>query len=346
MRLYAAADGAVLSVTGPPDDVETRRRLGEYRIECVAADARVPDRAITGTSDAGVFRTTDGGDTWHSVGTETLPESVTSLAISPADPDVLYAGTEPSAVFRSTDGGETWTDLSGLTDLPSSPSWSFPPRPYTHHVRWIEVDRSDSEKLAPSESEKMAPSEADRLWVAVEAGALVRSFDGGETWHDRVPTSKRDTHSMATHPDRPGHVWVAAGDGYAESDDGGETWTTPTAGLGHGYCWSVVVDPADPESVLLTAARSPMRAHNVGSAESYLYRTRGDGSWERLDDTGLPTGDGATRSVLATGLIGGECYAANDHGLYRTTDFGDSWTKLDVPWTETRHTAAGLAVVA
>ncbi|WP_416838521.1 WD40/YVTN/BNR-like repeat-containing protein [Haloferax sp. DFSO52] len=329
MHLYAAADGAVLSVSGPLDDLRTRRRLGDSRIECVAADDRVPERAFCGTFDSGLLRTTDGGDTWEPVGADTLPESITSLAISPADPDTIYAGTEPSAVFRSTDGGATWGELTGLTALPSSSRWAFPPRPHTHHVRWIEVD----------------PSDPARLFVAVEAGALVRSLDGGETWQDRVPTSKRDTHSMATHPDRPGHVWGAAGDGYAESDDGGETWTTPTDGLGHGYCWSVAVDRADPQSVLLTAARSPMRAHNVGSAESYLYRTRGESAWERLDDTGLPTGGGATRAVLATGLAGGECYAVNDHGLYRTTDFGDSWTLLDVPWTDTRRTAAGLTVV-
>ncbi|ELZ93231.1 WD40/YVTN/BNR-like repeat-containing protein [Haloferax sulfurifontis] len=344
MHLYAAANGAALAVSGSPDDFTARRRLDEHRIECVAADPGAPGRAFCGTFDAGVFRTTDGGASWSAVGTDALPESVTSLAVSPADPDVVYAGTEPSAVFRSLDGGETWAELAPLSDLDSASSWAFPPRPHTHHVRWIEPD----------------PTDPDRLFVAVEAGALVRSFDGGETWQDRVPSGKRDTHSMATHPDRPGRVWVAAGDGYAETDDAGETWTSPTAGLGHGYCWSVVVDPADPESVLLTAASGPMRAHRVESAEAYLYRRAsrdgggdGDGdsnddseSWERLDETGLPTGPGATRAVLAAGRTGGECYAANDRGLYRTTDFGDSWDRIVVPWDGTRRTAAGLAVVA
>ncbi|REA05995.1 hypothetical protein DEQ92_06985 [Haloferax sp. Atlit-6N] len=334
MHLYAAANGAVLSVSGSPDDSTARRRLADHRIECVAADPRAPDRAFCGTFDAGVFRTTDGGASWHAVGTDALPESVTSLAVSPADPDVVYAGTEPSAVFRSPDGGDTWAELASLSDLDSASSWAFPPRPHTHHVRWIEPD----------------PTDPDRLFVAVEAGALVRSLDGGETWQDRVPSSKRDTHSMATHPDRPGRVRVAAGDGYAETDDAGETWTTPTAGLGHGYCWSVVVDPADPDSVLLTAASGPMRAHRVESAAAYLYRRAdssedGGESWERLDETGLPTGPGATRGILAAGLSGGECYAATDRGLYRTTDFGDSWDRIEVPWDGTRRTAAGLAVV-
>ncbi|WP_396610783.1 WD40/YVTN/BNR-like repeat-containing protein [Haloferax sp. S1W] len=329
MRLYAAADGAVLSVSGSPDSPTARRRLEDRRLECIAADARTPERAFCGTFDRGLFRTADGGDTWHPVGRDVLLESVTSLAVSPHDPEVVYAGTEPSAVFRSTDGGETWTELPPLTDLPSASSWAFPPRPHTHHARWIEVD----------------PCDPTRLFIAIEAGALVTSSDGGETWQDRVPSSKRDVHSMATHMDRPGRVWVAAGDGYAESDDGGETWHTPTDGLRHSYCWSVAVDPGDPESVLLTSARGPRRAHSIGSAEAYLYRRRGERPWTRLDDTGLPTGSGTTRAVLDTGATAGECYAVNDRGIYRTTDFGDSWARLEVPWHGERTTTAGLAVV-
>ena len=46
--------------------------------------------------------------------------------------------------------------------LPSSASWSFPPRPWTHHVRWIEPDENN----------------LDYVFVAIEAGALVQSHDG------------------------------------------------------------------------------------------------------------------------------------------------------------------------
>jgi len=90
---------------------------------------------------------------------------------------IVYAGTEPSAVFRSDTGGDSSVDLAGLRALPSADTWSFPPRPHTHHVRWIEADASV----------------ADRLFVAIEAGALVRTLDGGRTWLDRVRGGPYDT---------------------------------------------------------------------------------------------------------------------------------------------------------
>ena len=45
-------------------------------------------------------------------------------------------------------------------------SWSFPPRPWTSHVRWIESDKNNP----------------DYVFAAIEAGALVKSHDGGRTW--------------------------------------------------------------------------------------------------------------------------------------------------------------------
>jgi len=63
---------------------------------------------------------------------------VFSVAIGAAD-GALYAGTEPSRLFVSRDGAG-WEELEALQDIPSRERWSFPPRPWTHHVRWIAPD--------------------------------------------------------------------------------------------------------------------------------------------------------------------------------------------------------------
>jgi len=321
-RVYAAMRSGLLVVE---DGSVAGRALGDRAIEAVAApDA---ETVFVGTFESGLHRSTDGGATFERVGAERLPPAVTALAVDPHDGG-LWVGTEPSRVFHSPDGGETFDPCPGLTDLPSASEWSFPPRPHTHHVRWIEPD----------------PHDEGHLYVGIEAGALVRTTDGGESWQDRPENARRDNHSLATHPDAPGSVWAAAGDGYAESPDGGDTWVAPWDGLEHRYCWSVAVDAGDPTRVLVSAADGARAAHSA-PGESYVYRKVEGSAWSRLDGRGLPMGTGVLRAVIAPGAPG-EFYALNDCGLYRTADGGDAWTAvLDDLGRHGGETARGLVVV-
>jgi photosystem II stability/assembly factor-like uncharacterized protein len=333
-RVYAAYDDGLRVVD--PETGGVSVRLADRAVEClsVAPDA---DHVLAGTSDDGLFRSVDGGETFERVAGETLgpggsgPDAVTAVATSPHDPAIVWVGTEPSRVYRSTDGGRTVERIEGLTQVPSASEWSFPPRPDTHYVRWIEPSPADSE----------------RWFVGVEAGALLLTPDGGETWVDRPAGSRRDNHALATHPDAPDRVYAAAGDGFAESRDRGESWRVVDAGLDHGYVWGVAVDPGDSETVLASAASGANAAHRRG--EAYLYRrTSGGGPspeprFERLDDREMPTGQGTYRAVLASGRAPGEVWALNDAGLYRTDDAGDSFelAPADLPAEAARALAVG-----
>ncbi|ELZ01547.1 hypothetical protein C482_07224 [Natrialba chahannaoensis JCM 10990] len=335
MCVYVALRDRLLRCSTDGTSWKTATRLEGRALECVATTAATPDRVFVGTFESGLFRSTDGGETFEQLETDDIfaSDAVMSLTINPHDPDVIYAGTEPSRVYRSTDGGDTWTHLAGLTDLPSASDWYFPPRPETHHVRWLEVD----------------PFDPDRLYVGIEAGAFVLSEDGGETWRERPQGSRIDNHSLATHPDREGRIYTAAGDGYAESDNGGEHWGQPQDGLEHRYCWSVIPDPEEPERVLVSSASGASTAHTASRAESYVYRRKKDEGdpWERLDETGLPMGDGVVRAVFAAAEESGEIYGVNNQGLYVTENFGDSWGRVDIEWPEQAETQTprGLAVV-
>jgi photosystem II stability/assembly factor-like uncharacterized protein len=331
-RLLVAMEDGLHVIDGKQADWTATERLHDRRLECVAATDARPDHILVGTFESGLQVSTDGGETFRRVGREPIDaDAVLSIAVSPHDPDTVCVGTEPSAVYRSTDGGETWEPRPGLTDLGSASRWSFPPRPDTHHVRWIEPD----------------PHESGRLYVGIEAGAFVRTEDGGSTWHDHPSGARRDNHTLATHPDTEGLVYTAAGDGFAVSRDGGDSWSYPQDGLDHRYCWSVVTDPGDPETIVLSAASGARRAHTPGAAESYVYRREGDGPWERIESDALATGSGTLRAVLATTGEPGVVYAATNHGLARSTDAGETWTALDVSWPErfTDQTCRGLAAV-
>lgn len=334
VTLYVATREALLVATGDgndSDEWQTATRLGDVDPTCLAVHPDRPEHIFCGTFDDGLYLSDDAGDTWRRIGEGVVDSGrVTALATNPHDSDELWAGTEPSAVYHSTDGGDTWSEKSGLLDLPSSSNWAFPPRPETHHVRWVEVD----------------PTDPTHLYVAIEAGALIQTHDRGSTWEDRVSSSRIDTHSMATHPGVPEMALTAAGDGYAETHDGGETWQYPQAGLRHRYCWSVVVDNDDPETVLVSSASGARSAHTASSADSSVYRRNSGEAWERLDGRGLPMGDGVTRAVLVAG-DGDEFYAANNRGVFRSTDTGDSWRRLSLAWPTSFESTAvnGLAVV-
>ena len=287
-------------------------------LECIAVHPYEPERLFVGSFEAGIQRRTAGDDRFESVSDDTMPAAITSLAIDPGDPDTILAGTEPSRLYRSDDGGETWTQIEGLTAVSSASEWSFPPRPDTHHVRWIEID----------------PTDPDRWYVGIEAGALVVTPDGGETWIDRPLGSLYDNHTLATHSADRGRVYSAAGDGYAESVDGGESWKDHEAGLDHRYVWGLAVDPIDSEIRMVSAARSASHAHRISTASSYLYRKIGDSPWDRLTETGHPTGEGVLRAALAAGTNAGEFVSASNRGIFHTTSAGDHWERITDQWQD------------
>lgn len=307
--------------------------LSGHSIAALAIDPHLPDRLWCGTYGDGLLMSDARGQTWAQP--TDVPESlrsgnVLSVAVSAVD-DVVFAGTEPSRLFRSDDGGARWRELESLQEIPSKSTWSFPPKPETHHVRWITPH----------------PTTASELVVAIEAGALVQSRDGGATWQDRQPGSPYDSHTVRIHPETPDRIRSAAGDGYFESNDNGETWQKWEDGLRWTYCWGLAIDAEDPEIALMSVAPNAGRGHgHRGNPQSAIYRRQGTGPWQQVS-AGLPANDGTTLSVLAANpSISGCFYALNNRGLYASTNTGITWQQLDIPWKDeyTRHRPAALAV--
>lgn len=308
MLALVATDRTVLIIDVEQGTTTTARGVDD-RPTCLAADPLVEGRAWCGTHRGGVFRSDDGGRSWTGAGLE--GRSIMTIAPSPADRDLVWVGTEPSAVWRSIDAGRRWEPTRPLDTLPSSSDWSFPPRPDTHHVRWIACH----------------PRDPGRLWVAIEAGALVSTADGGATWRDRVAGGPWDTHELAIHRDAPETLRVAAGDGYFESRDGGASWRSPREGLEVGYLRSVAIDPGQPELVIVSAASGPRSSYVAGRSDGRLYRRLGDGLWERVRD-GWPDPPSTIAPLLHTGRHAGELWAADERGLHRSEDGGASWRQV------------------
>ena len=306
-RLYGATGDALVRLDEVDAEWNVRLFLDGTGAQCLALDPADADTVYVGLSAGGVRRTQDGGRTWDDC---RLPEpSVFSLAVS-AVGGAVYAGTEPSRLFRSDDRGETWHELTGLLELPSRPTWSFPPRPWTSHVRWI----------APS------PHDADLILVGIELGGLMRSTDGGETWQDHRPGAQRDVHSLAWHLRVAGRAYEAAGGGTAFSEDGGETWQPADDGRDRHYAWSVAVDPRDPDLWYVSVSTGARAAHSGRDPQARIYRRRADEPWRVLAG-GLPDPLQAMPYVLVAGddrLFAGLA----DGEIWESRDRGDTWRAL------------------
>lgn len=322
-QLYLTLETGLAVVRKQNGEWQATPHLVDSSPQCLAIDPFHPERIYCGTRLQGIWRSSDAGNSWEHLEQGVTQTYITSIAVSAVEQTngfgVVYAGSEPSALFRSEDGGATWQELHTLLQLPSAPTWSFPPKPHLSHVRWITPD----------------PHIADRVFVAIEAGALVRSHDGGHTWEDRRPGGPYDTHTLIMHPQAPNRLYSAAGDGFFTSSDGGDTWQRSEIGLDHHYLWSVAADPANPSTLVLSGATGPMQAHNPSEADAMIiYRRSGSGSWQRIR-AGLPSG----RGVLASGLAAhqaepGVFYAVNNRGVYRSTDAGNTWESLPIRWPQ------------
>jgi photosystem II stability/assembly factor-like uncharacterized protein len=303
-RVYAATGDGIVRLNVADGAWAVVGFLVGSGAQCLAVDPHDPDTVYAGLRERGVQRTRDGGRSWTDCG---LPEpGVFSLAVSAAD-GAVYAGTEPSRLFRSDDRGESWRESEALLELPSRPTWSFPPRPWTSHVRWI----------APS------PHDGDLLLVGIELGGLMRSTDGGATWEDHRPGAQRDVHSLAWHPRASDRAYEAGGGGAAFSEDSGETWQPADAGRDRHYTWSVAVDPDDPELWYVSASTGPFAAHGRGDPQARLYRRTAGEQWRELAG-GLPEPLQAMPYALVA--ADGRLFAGLADGqIWESRHRGDSW---------------------
>jgi len=236
---FLPGSGAAQSVDPAVYQELSWRHLGPFRGGRSVAAVGVTSDPMTyyqGGVGSGVWKTTDGGQTWENISDDTFgTSSVGAIAVAESDPNVVYVGMGEHAirgvmtshgdgVYRSTDAGRSWTHL-GLEN--------------TRHISRIRIH----------------PSNPDVVYVAAQGAAygesenrgIYRSVDGGKSWVKVLYVSTSASASeLAMDPTNPrilyasfwDHVrypWFVKsggeGSGLWKSKDGGDTWALITDGL-------------------------------------------------------------------------------------------------------------------
>ena len=142
-KIFVAMQDSFLILESSEANWKTHECLKGTHPQCIAFDPSKPNRAYCGTFGNGLWKTDNGGETWDNIGMEAISsKDVMSVSVSHLERgsngfNTVYVGIEPTAFYRSDNGGESWEKMNSLNNLKSSTSWSFPPRPWTSHVRWI-----------------------------------------------------------------------------------------------------------------------------------------------------------------------------------------------------------------
>ena len=193
--------------------------------------------------ERGVFRSTDGGNTWKKVLYVSDKAGAVDLIIDRTNPKVLYASTwqvyrkawkmwgggPDCKLWKSLDGGDTWIDLTANPGMPEGP------------IGKIGVT--------------VSPANPNRVWAIVEAneGGVFRSDDGGWTW--TRTNSERKLRQRAFYYSRiyadpwDPEIVYCLNTGFYKSTDGGKTFDI-TIRVPHGDNHDLWIDPNNPKRMI------------------------------------------------------------------------------------------------
>jgi len=244
----------------------------------------------------------------------------------PEEPNVLYCGVEPAALFETRDAGETWSLVRGLFDHPHRPRWMPGNGGLALHT--VVLD----------------PANHQRIYVAISAGGVYRTNDGGATWTaqnrgiramfmpDKYPEFGQCVHKIALHPARPQRIFLQNHWGLYRSDNCGESWVDIANGVPSDFGFTVLMHPTNPNCVYIVPVESDVfRCACDGRLR--VYRTRNAGaSWEPLV-RGLPQ-KRAYETVLRDAMTAdsldpvGIYFGTRSGQLFGSRDEGRTWQKL------------------
>ena len=184
----------------------------------------------------GIFKSTDGGTTWHRL-TEGLPNVIeANLALAPSNPKLLYAmvagtpkGAEPNSrgvvgIYKSTDGGEHWTAVDTPAGADGEP---------TSHV-----DTRPLARIGGGDLPTLTVDPVDQNLVYSATVVMWRSDDGGVHWSAvRGAYGGDDYQKIWINPNYSNIILVVSDQGAVISANRGESWsnwyTQPTAAMYH-----------------------------------------------------------------------------------------------------------------
>jgi photosystem II stability/assembly factor-like uncharacterized protein len=307
----------------------TFRHLGPAvaggRVTAVVGIAGDPNTYYVGAAAGGVWKTTDGGNSWDAIFEDQPTASIGAIALASSNPNLVWVGTGESnlrndlvdgrGVFFSPDAGKTWRFM-GLGDV--------------GQISRIVID--------PTNPDIVLVAAIGHAWAPNPERGVFRSADGGKTWQKvlfvndttgaaelvMVPGNPRVLFAGMWHVVRRPWELVSGGPGSGvyRSKDGGLTWERLKEGLPSGLMGNVAlaVGPTNPSHVYAL----------IESKQGMLWDSKDQGDhWAKVSDFhGL-----ATRpfyfSLMHVSPVDDRTLFFSSYLLLRSDDGGKTTTPID-----------------
>ena len=301
--------------------------VGGGRVTAVTGISGQPNVYYVGAAAGGVWKTTDGGNSWDAIFADQPTASIGAIALAPSNPNLVWVGTGEAnirndivnghGVFFSPDAGKTWKFM-GL--------------PNAGQISRIVID--------PQDPNIVFVACIGHAWTPSPDRGVFRTADGGKTWQKvlyvndttgasdlaMVPGNSRVLFAgmwqVLRHP--WGLVSGGAGSGIYRSTDGGLTWDRITQGLPKGP-WgriAVAVGPTNPRHIYAL----------VEAKQGLLWDSQDQGDhWARVSDNHALASRGFYFSLMHVSPVDDKKLFFSSYQLLQSDDGGKTTRIIDRP---------------
>ncbi len=268
---------------------------------------------------------------WRSIGPANMSGRVSDVEGIPSPSKTFYVATAAGGVWKTTNNGTTFRPLFqnervvAMGDLAIAPNDTM--------IVWVGTGEEDSRNSISA------------------GGGIYKSTDGGLTWELKGLEATQTIARIVVHPANPdivyvaalGHIWGANPErGLYRTQDGGDSWELVKFISDKAGFVDLVMHPNDPNTLFAASwerVRGPYFLQSGGPGSALWKSTDGGDSWTEVVGNGFPTAAKGRIGIDISKSDPDIMYAiveaekeedgSGGNGLYRSSDGGGSWEKMN-----------------